>query len=184
MGGCRCNRNQQPQEATTANIAVGLTPLDAPADIAEGIYELKNGDYGGALLSLSAVFGLDFIKDGSKVLDFANDVKSVANKSSDLPLVKKGAKEWDSAVSEITKIGKGKTNIRVESSSEAKTLLKESKGNMNRYKQYSKDKGTKYKKGYETHNQKNKRELDAGNDLQHIKWKDGKSGGHIYYDKP
>jgi hypothetical protein len=33
------------------------------------------------------------------------------------------------------------------------------------------------------HNQQNARELDAGNDKQHIKWKDGKSGGHIYYDK-
>jgi hypothetical protein len=62
-------------------------------------------------------------------------------------------------------------------------LLKEARGNMNRYKNYAKDKGVTYKKGYETHNVQNSRELGAGNDLQHMKWKDGKSGGHIYYDK-
>ena len=54
---------------------------------------------------------------------------------------------------------------------------------MNRYKNYSKDKGVTYKKGYEAHNSKNPRELDTGNDLQHIKWKDGKAGGHIFYSR-
>ena len=52
---------------------------------------------------------------------------------------------------------------------------------MNRYKQYSKDKGIVYKKGYEVHQQANARELNAGNNRPHIKWKDGKASGHIYY---
>jgi hypothetical protein len=87
-------------------------------------------------------------------------------------------------VSEVSDLSKGKTNVRVETATDAKDLLKEARGNMNRYKNYSKDKGVTYKKGYETHNSQNKRELDAGNDLQHIKWKDGKAGGHIFYNKP
>ena len=52
---------------------------------------------------------------------------------------------------------------------------------MDRRKQYTE---TRYKKGYEVHNSKNRRELEVGNDLQHIKWKDGRAGGHIYYDIP
>lgn len=52
---------------------------------------------------------------------------------------------------------------------------------MDRRKQYT---TAPYKKGYEMHNDQNARELGAGNDLQHLKWKDGKAGGHIYYDKP
>lgn len=54
---------------------------------------------------------------------------------------------------------------------------------MDRRKQYSSS-TNKYEKGYEVHNDKNTREIEAGNDLQHIKWKDGKTGGHIYYEKP
>ena len=99
-----------------------------------------------------------------------------------LTLVKRGSKEWQAAVKAIR--NNRKTNIRVATASDAKALLNEARGNMNRYKQYSKDRGVTYKKGYETHNVQNSRELGAGNDLQHIKWKDSKSGGHIYYDKP
>ncbi|MCJ7932434.1 MAG: hypothetical protein MUW56_02045 [Chryseobacterium sp.] len=53
---------------------------------------------------------------------------------------------------------------------------------MNRYKNYT----TKhqYKKGYEVHNSQNARELGVGNDKQHLKWKNGKSSGHIFYNKP
>ena len=52
---------------------------------------------------------------------------------------------------------------------------------MDRRKQYTR---SKYNKGYEMHNSQNKRELRVGNKLQHIKWKNGKSGGHVYFVKP
>jgi RHS repeat-associated protein len=85
------------------------------------------------------------------------------------------------ATKKISNLGKFKTNLRVETASEAKEALKQARGSMNRYKQYSKDRGITFKKGYEVHNQLNPREIGAGNDLQHILWKDGKSGGHIYF---
>ncbi|AEV69261.1 hypothetical protein Clocl_2702 [Acetivibrio clariflavus DSM 19732] len=102
-------------------------------------------------------------------------------KSSELPVIKRGTKEWDDAV-EIIRNSR-RSNFRVETASDANALLKEARGNMNHYKQYSYEK-IKYKKGYETHNIKNARELTVGNDLQHIKWREGKSRGHIFYDKP
>ncbi len=105
-------------------------------------------------------------------------------KASDMPVTKKGTPEWEKAKGDLKALDKGKKNVRVETAKDAKDLLTESRGNMNRYKQYSKDKGVTYKKGYETHNQQNPREINAGNDQQHIKWKDGKAGGHIYYKKP
>jgi hypothetical protein len=101
--------------------------------------------------------------------------------ASDMTVVKPGTKEWDEAVEALSSLSKGKMNIRTRSATDAKRLLKESRGNMDRRKQYTDD---TYKKGYETHNDQNKRELDVGNDLQHLKWKDGKAGGHIYYKKP
>ena len=105
-------------------------------------------------------------------------------KASSLPVIRRGSPEWDKAVRDLRNLGKGKMNVRVESATDAKALLTESRGNMNRYKQYAKDDGVTYKKGYEVHNDQNPRELGAGNDLQHIKWKDGKAGGHIYYNTP
>lgn len=69
--------------------------------------------------------------------------------------------------------GKGKSNIRIETATDAKALLTESRGNMN--KNYAKDKGKTSSKGYETDNSQNARELGTGNDLKHLKWKDGKS---------
>ena len=104
----------------------------------------------------------------------------VTKSASDLPVVKPGTKDWDNAVNDLSGLGKGKMNIRTETATDAKALLKEARGNMDRRKNYTND---SYKKGYETHNVQNQRELGAGNDLQHVKWKDGKSGGHIYYDK-
>jgi len=74
-----------------------------------------------------------------------------------------------------------KANYRTETASDAKDLLKESRGNMDRRKQYTDE---SYKKGYEVHNDQNERELTAGNDLQHIKRYDGKSQGHIFFDNP
>jgi hypothetical protein len=54
-------------------------------------------------------------------------------------------------------------------------------GNRDRRRQYTTE---SYKKGFEMHNSQNDREIEVGNDLQHLKWYDGKSSGHIYYDKP
>lgn len=111
-------------------------------------------------------------------------VVTVAEKATKLPVLKQGTKEWINAVKDLSSNNKKKMNFRVNTASDAKQLLKESRGDMNRYKQYAKDKGVTYKKGYEVHNQQNARELGAGNNLQHIKWKDGKAGGHIFYNKP
>ena len=98
----------------------------------------------------------------------------------DLPTVKQGTPGWDNAKSDLS-ISKGKANARVETATDAKKLLTETKGKMNRYKNYTKK---TYKKGYEVHNVKNAREASVGNTLQHIKWKDGKASGHIFYNKP
>lgn len=120
----------------------------------------------------------------SFLLSTTRGAKGKVSTASGLPLVKPNTPQWNSAVQKLSGLKKGKANIKVSTATEAKQLLKEARGNMNNYKQYSKDKGVSYKKGYETHNQQNAREIGAGNDLQHIKWKDGKSGGHIFYNKP
>lgn len=127
---------------------------------------------------------------GEKTLDGDYEAAGIAvigvlvEKATKLPILRKGTKEWKKAAENLQNNKKTKTNYRVASASDAKDLLTEGRGNMNRYKQYSKDKGVTYKKGYEVHNQLNERELGVGNNLQHIKWKDGKAGGHIYYNKP
>ena len=106
-------------------------------------------------------------------------IRTAVMNATDLPLIKPGTQAWKDAVDYLSGLGKGKVNFRTSTANDAKALLKESRGNMNRYKNYT---DTSYKKGYETHNVQNPRELDAGNNLQHLKWRDGKSGGHIYYD--
>ncbi|MBL8484872.1 MAG: RHS domain-containing protein, partial [Rhodocyclaceae bacterium] len=107
--------------------------------------------------------------------------RTAAKNASELPLLQRGAKDWDEAVDALSRMSSGKANFRTETASDAKDLLREARGNMDRRKQYTTD---RYKKGYETHNEQNARELGVGNDLQHLKWKDGKAGGHIYYDNP
>ena len=109
------------------------------------------------------------------------DAVLVHNSACELPTVKPNSKAWDEAVEKLRNLGKEKLNLRTETASDAKKLLKEGRGNMDNRNNYTND---TYKKGYEVHNSQNQRELDAGNDLQHLKWKDGKSGGHIYYNKP
>jgi len=101
---------------------------------------------------------------------------------------KDNKKEWDKAVYEIATQGKSKSNYRVKDAKTALELLQAARGHMNRYKNYTRDSKTgkrskdrNYKKGYERH-PVNKQELDVGNDLPHIKWFDGKSSGHIFYD--
>jgi RHS repeat-associated protein len=105
-------------------------------------------------------------------------------KASELELIKKGTVEWNQAVKEVASLGKGKNRIRVETASDAIDFLREARGNMNRYRPYTRDSGIKYDKGYETHNHINEQEFNVGNDLQHLKWFDGISSGHIYYDLP
>ena len=111
-----------------------------------------------------------------------NDSKS--GRASELPTIEKGTKEWDEAVKSIA--NGGNTSYRTKTATEAKELLNEARGNMNRYKQYT---SKQYKKGYEMHpNEINTRNAPH-NDLPHVKWKDwldelhsGK--GHIFFDKP
>jgi len=59
---------------------------------------------------------------------------------------------------------------------------------MNRYKNYTHDvkignkaKNRNYSKGYERH-PVGVQELNAGNDLPHIKWFNNRTNGHIYYE--
>lgn len=146
----------------------GRSVIDEVPFVGEAVSAYE-GDYAGIVIGL--------VPGGKKM-------KKALEKASDLPMIKKGTDAWDEAVRILSGNDKKKINVRVGSASDAQDLLNESRGNMNRYKQYSKDKGVTYKKGYEVHNQQNARELGAGNDLQHIKWKDGKAGGHIYYNKP
>jgi len=116
---------------------------------------------------------------------YADDIAKLAT---DLyQQIRPGTKGWKEAVEQISRIDKGKVNVRVRSAKEAKQLLKESRGKMNRYKQYTRDgRGPhrNYRKGYEVHNEQNLKEITVGNNLPHIKWFDGKSSGHIFYDIP
>ena len=85
------------------------------------------------------------------------------NRASDLPIIEPGSKEWDNAVKNI-KSG-GSTSYRTRTATDAKGLLNESRGNMDRYKRYT---SKQYKKGYEMHpNEINTRNAPH-NDLPHI----------------
>jgi hypothetical protein len=108
-------------------------------------------------------------------------INVVEGTASALQVITKGTPGWDATVKQLASMTKGKINFRVNSASDANALLKEAKGNMNRYKNYT---TTKYTKGFEVHNVQNPRELGVGNDLQHLKWSDGKAGGHIFYKNP
>jgi len=126
----------------------------------------------------------------------SSEVESVCPKPASLKykVVQPGTKEWDQAVSTIANQGKGKSNFRVANHENAKRLMNESMeargtGNLNRYKNYTHDAKVgkraihrNYDSGYENHAQRNNQELDVGNDLPHLKWFDGKSSGHIFYE--
>ena len=105
----------------------------------------------------------------------------VHNCRRNLPMLKPGTKAWEAAVETLGSLKRRAADFRTRTATEAKRLLKEARGNMDRRKQYTKD---DYRKGYEMHNDQNDRERGVGNDLQHLKWKDGKADGHIFYDKP
>jgi RHS repeat-associated protein len=110
-------------------------------------------------------------------------------KASDMSILKPGSKEWKKAVEALGKGGKG--DLRVANSADAKQLLKEARGNMNRVKRYKTKpmgKGSEpYRKSYEVHKidpHNRASEVGVGNDLHHIKWrdKDGLDGGHIFFE--
>lgn len=88
---------------------------------------------------------------------------------------------WDQAVKQLKNLTRDRMDFKVKTTQDTNKLLVEARGNMNRYKNYTQK---KYSKGYEVHNVQNPRELGVGNDLPHLKWKDGKSLGHIFYEKP
>jgi hypothetical protein len=99
---------------------------------------------------------------------------------------KPGSPEWKAAVKTIEQ-GKGKgVNVKANNKADAERLLKESGRDLEQKPTYGDE---AYKSGYEVHSDVNQRELDVGNGLPHIKWKDwskGKSGGaegHIYFEK-
>ena len=120
------------------------------------------------------------------------------SKASDLPVVRPGTKQWDAAAQSLKNGGKG--DIRVSNAADAKALLTQARGNMDRRKMYSND--GDYSKGYQVHKPQpgadrggnrlpakqrwNKGEVDGGvgNDRPHIKWKDqsGRDQGHIFFD--
>jgi hypothetical protein len=91
-----------------------------------------------------------------------------------------GTPAWVAAVDAIRNASKGvKPNFEVRTATQAKQLLVEALGNMNRYKNYTHD-AMHYAKGFEVHNVMNAREL-AVHSLQHIKWFSNKTSGHIFY---
>ena len=116
-----------------------------------------------------------------------NAIRSVpthySTKASELPIVRPGTKAWEEAVEAIA-TGDG-VNVRVPTATDAKNLLREARGNMNRYKRYT-DK--RYNKGYEMHPNESATRNAPHNDLPHVKWKDWHStdggSGHIFFDKP
>jgi RHS repeat-associated protein len=110
--------------------------------------------------------------------------RAVTN-ATDLPIVRRGTRQWDEAVDAIRRHGRG--DIRVETIQDAKALLREARGNMDRRKNYTQ---ALYSKGYEVHNTHNAasraREMAVGNDLRHVKWTEGTSKadwseGHIFF---
>lgn len=107
-----------------------------------------------------------------------------AFKASERPVIKQVTKEWEAAVQTLR--DGGKSNFRVESATDAKTLLKEGRGNMYVRKRYTTD---KYDKGYEMHPNESHTANAPHNDLFHIKWKDWLSEdapgvGHIFFNIP
>ena len=152
--------------------------INPVADALVSVYGAEEFVEGSISMAQGNIGGLGQVASGL-VLSKVKAAKNIINAATDLPIIKPGSKEWSSAVNQLSDMGKGKVNIRTATASDAKTLLKEARGNMNRRKQYTNDKN----KNYEVHNDQNAREVGAGNNLRHLKWKDGKAGGHIYYDK-
>ena len=99
--------------------------------------------------------------------------------------VTKGSRGWKSAVKTL-KGGAKKANFIVDDIGDAKALLQESFGNLNRVKRYknlSRNSPQRLKR-YEVHKLdkiNSAREIAVGNKLDHIKFNVGKQSGHIYF---
>jgi|GEM_PF-928933 len=157
------------------------------------VKELRPGDsvvtYSGAKLMISSIHlvARRTTVHNFEVADFhtyyvsGQKVLVHNNGPCDVP-VKQGSKAWSEARKDLSNLkGKDAMDVTVETATDAKKLLQEARGNMNRFRNYTKK---VYKKGFETHNVQNAREIKVGNTLKHLKWKDGKVGGHIFYFKP
>jgi RHS repeat-associated protein len=111
---------------------------------------------------------------------------SLNKKASSMDVLVPGTKAWNDAVKDAkSALAKGnKFQARVPSSTDAKKFLKEVHGKMDRRKanvQSKRPDGVpKYPKGYEQH-----QSPEGGlGDLQHIKWYNNGTDGHIFYSTP
>nr|WP_262494701.1 RHS repeat-associated core domain-containing protein [Flavobacterium davisii] len=114
-----------------------------------------------------------------------DDLAKMGKTAKDLPEIKPGTKQWKDAVKEAKEaLSEGKNyQVRVPTSTDAKAFTKDVHGNMNRYKAHTQSKAdgaSKYKKGYEQHQSPERAPMD----LQHIKWYNNGSNGHVYYGTP
>jgi hypothetical protein len=81
----------------------------------------------------------------------------------------------------------GRGDIRYETIQDAKALLREARGNMDRRRNYTPVLYNKVYEVYNTHNAASRaREMAVGNDMRHIKWQEGTSKadwseGHIFF---
>jgi len=66
-----------------ASIVGGLTPADAALDAIDLGRDASAGNWGAVCLDALSLGGLDFIKDGKKLLEAGSDISSSANKTSD-----------------------------------------------------------------------------------------------------
>jgi YD repeat-containing protein len=117
---------------------------------------------------------------------FRGKLSDLDGLASRMKTLKPGTKEWAEAVQEMREAAAAgeKIQVKVGSSSEAKALLKEAHGNMDRHKAHTQSRREpgvpKYPKGYEQHVAPEK----APADLSHIKFYIDETDGHIFYDVP
>lgn len=130
--------------------------------------------------------GLNVYRLGPNVLSWV-DPLGLQCKASELPIIKKGSKEWQDAVDKIKKGGKV-NEIRVANEVEARAMLKEARGSMPEFPAYNHPPDAK--KGFEVHPSEAGSINAPHNDLPHVKWWDWEGGkkapgsgrGHIFFD--
>ncbi|MFK7787151.1 MAG: RHS repeat-associated core domain-containing protein [Crocinitomicaceae bacterium] len=129
-------------------------------------------------------FGQECLKHGFK--GSMEDLRKSGKTASDLPTITPGTNQWNKSVKKAQEaLGEGKKyQVRVDSSTNAKKFLDDVHGNMNRRKAHTQSKRPdgvpKYKKGYEQHQGPESSPMD----LQHIKWYNNGTDGHIFYNTP
>jgi len=105
----------EPHEAAIESVSSGVGPY--------------GGEFGAAIVASAK-----FARGTNRVVKAVTAVGRVTN----LKLIEHGSKDWSNAVKILSGIKKGKVDFRVKTASDAKKLLQEAKGNMNRYKNYQK----------------------------------------------